>query len=286
MRISDWSSDVCSSDLLGVESTVEADGGIDALHHRRRAAGEAPAPHGIGPGVRGRAVARFTFRRQLLRLGVHRPLRRLPAFMLAVIRVIRKTLAAAGLVALILALASPASAGGQQAASGGTPSAPEGPFGRNFTFSDPPVPAPSVPFQTLDGAATAFADFRGQVLLVNFWATWCVPCVQEMPALERLHLALADGGLAVLAISQDRGGEAVVDPFLARLDLQHLPIYLAAKGELGRGFALTGLPTTFVIGRDGRVLAGLVGPAERSEERRVGKEWVRRGRVRGSRGPE
>src|SRR3546814_6393255 len=187
MRISDWSSDVCSSDLLfdlgedgveaaenggavllgddalvhqhgavrlgpgdvlGVESTVEADGGIDALHHRRRAAGEAPAPHGIGPGVRGRAVARFTFRRQLLRLGVHRPLRRLPAFMLAVIRVIRKTLAAAGLVALILALASPASAGGQQAASGGTPSAPEGPFGRNFTFSYPPVPAPSVPFQT------------------------------------------------------------------------------------------------------------------------------------------
>src|SRR3546814_11865621 len=82
MRISDWSSDVCSSDL--------------------RAAGEAPAPRGIGPGVRGRAVARFTFRRQLLRLGVHRPLRRLPAFMLAVIRVIRKTLAAAGLVALIL----------------------------------------------------------------------------------------------------------------------------------------------------------------------------------------
>src|SRR3546814_11682425 len=107
MRISDWSSDVCSSDL--------------------RAAGEAPAPRGIGPGVRGRAVARFTFRRQLLRLGVHRPLRRLPAFMLAVIRVIRKTLAAAGLVALILALASPASAGGQQAASGGTPSAPERP---------------------------------------------------------------------------------------------------------------------------------------------------------------
>src|SRR3546814_12971774 len=111
MRISDWSSDVCSSDLL----------------------------------------------------------RRLPAFMLAVIRVIRKTLAAAGLVALILALASPASAGGQQAASGGAPSAPEGPFGRHFTFSDPPGPAPSVPFQTLDGPATAFADSRGQVLLVHFW---------------------------------------------------------------------------------------------------------------------
>src|SRR3546814_7301643 len=112
--------------------------------------------------------------------------------MLAVIRVIRKTLAAAGLVALILALASPASAGGQQAASGGTPSAPEGPFGRNFTFSDPPVPAPSVPFQTLDGAATAFADFRGQVLLVNFWATWCrsEEHTSELQSLMRISYAV------------------------------------------------------------------------------------------------
>src|SRR3546814_16160523 len=113
-------------------------------------------------GVRGRAVARFTFRRQLLSLGVHRPLRRLPAFMLAVIRVIRKTLAAAGLVALILALASPASAGGQQAASGGTPSAPEGPFGRHCTFQDPQEPAPRLPLQHLARAAPAFAPPPGR----------------------------------------------------------------------------------------------------------------------------
>src|SRR3546814_17471607 len=138
MRISDWSSDVCSSDLLfdlgedgveaaenggavllgddalvhqhgavrlgpgavlGVESTVEAAGGIDALHHRRRAAGEAPAPHGFGPRVRGRAVARFPFRLQLLRLGVPPPLRVLPAFMLAFVWVIRKTISSAGVFA-------------------------------------------------------------------------------------------------------------------------------------------------------------------------------------------
>ena len=182
--------------------------------------------------------------------------------MLATVGVIRKTLAAVGLTALVLAAVSPASAAGQLAAAGGTPSAPEGPFARNFTFSDPPVPAPSAAFQTLEGAATSLADFRGQVLLVNFWATWCVPCVKEMPALERLHLALAEEGLAVLAISQDRGGAAVVNPFLARLDLQHLPVYLDATGALGRAFALKGLPTTYVIDHDGRVLAGLVGPAE------------------------
>lgn len=175
---------------------------------------------------------------------------------------IRKTLAAVGLAALLLASVSPAFAAGRLAASSGTPSAPEGPFAGNFTFSDPPVPAPSVAFQALDGAAASLPDFRGRVVLVNFWATWCAPCVAEMPALERLHRALAEEGLAVLAISQDRGGAAVVNPFLARIDLQHLPVYLDAKGVLGRAFALKGLPTTFLLDREGRVLAGLVGPAE------------------------
>ncbi|HEY9548271.1 MAG TPA: TlpA disulfide reductase family protein [Kiloniellaceae bacterium] len=124
------------------------------------------------------------------------------------------------------------------------------------------MPAPSVAFETLDGTAASLSDFRGRVVLVNFWATWCAPCVAEMPALERLHQALADEGLAVLAISQDRDGAAVVNPFLARIDLQHLPVYLDAKGVLGRAFALKGLPTTFLVDREGRVLAGLVGPAE------------------------
>ena len=182
--------------------------------------------------------------------------------MLTTIGVIRKTLAAIGLAALVLAQSSPVSAGGQLAAAGGSPSAPEGPFARNFTFSDLMVPAPSTTFHTLEGAAVSFADFRGKLLLVNFWATWCAPCVEEMPALERLHSELADEGLAVLAVSQDRDGAAVVEPFLARIELQQLPVYLDATGVLGRAFALKGLPTTFLIDREGRVLAGLVGPAE------------------------
>lgn len=181
--------------------------------------------------------------------------------MLARIGVIRKTLAAVGLAALVLSPPLPV-AGGQLAASGDSPSAPEGPFARNFTFSDPPVPAPSASFRTLDGDAAVLADFRGKVLLVNFWATWCAPCVKEMPALERLHRELAGEGLAVLAVSQDRDGAAAVTPFLARIALQDLPVYLDPKGVLGREFALKGLPTTFVIDREGRVVAGLVGPAE------------------------
>ena len=182
--------------------------------------------------------------------------------MINLVGLMRKTLAAVGFAATVAALALPAAAQGQSAASEAAPSVPEGPFAENFTFSNPPVPAPSEAFQALGGGAVSLNDFRGQVVLVNFWATWCAPCVKEMPSLERLHLALAGEGFAVLAVSQDRGGSSVVTPFLDRLKLQELPVFLDSKGKLARAFALKGLPTSFVIDREGRVVAGLVGPAE------------------------
>jgi len=178
--------------------------------------------------------------------------------MLITIGIIRRTLAAVGLAALSLSLSSQ----GLLSASGSEPSAPEGPFAENFTFSDPPVPAPSVAFQTLGGEVATLADFRGQVVLVNFWATWCAPCVREMPSLQRLHQELADEGLTVLAVSEDRAGAAVVRPFLKRLELFGLPIYLDSKGLLARAFVVKGLPTSFLIDRQGQVVAGLVGPME------------------------
>jgi thiol-disulfide isomerase/thioredoxin len=144
------------------------------------------------------------------------------------------------------------------------PAAPplQGVFADNFTLTDPPAPAPTVEFQTLDGEAASLADYEGGVVLVNFWATWCAPCIREMPSLDRLQAALGPEGLTVLAASIDRRGQEVVAPFLKKLELTRLQAVLDPKGKLFRAFKAGGLPTTYLIDRDGKLVGGLQGPAE------------------------
>ncbi len=139
----------------------------------------------------------------------------------------------------------------------GSPSAELG----QFTPLDPSRPAPEVSFAARDGSPARLADFHGHWLLVNLWATWCAPCVREMPSLDRLQAKLGDR-LTVLAVSQDRGAEHVVGPFLEPLGLASLHIYLDPKGRLGQGLGARGLPTTFLLDSDGRVRAQLEGAAE------------------------
>lgn len=105
------------------------------------------------------------------------------------------------------------------------------------------------------------ADFEGKPVIVNFWATWCQPCLKEMPSLDRLQAAL-DGRLAVAAVSQDRGGAKRVGPFVAEMGLTKLKIYLDPKGDLGHAFNLRGLPTSIVIDSKGRVVGQVEGGAE------------------------
>ena len=143
------------------------------------------------------------------------------------------------------------------AADSGAPSAALG----KLTPLDPPRPAPELSFAARDGSAAQLADFHGHWLLVNLWATWCAPCVREMPSLDRLQTKLGDR-LMVLAVSQDRGGAQVVDPFLAKLSLGALHIYLDPKAALGKGLGARGLPTTFLVDGEGRVRAQLEGAAE------------------------
>ncbi|MDE2513833.1 MAG: TlpA family protein disulfide reductase [Alphaproteobacteria bacterium] len=134
-------------------------------------------------------------------------------------------------------------------AANGTPAEPE----FKFTVLDAPQPAPALAFTTREGAPKTLADFRGRLLLVNFWATWCGPCVAEMPSLDRLQARLGSR-LTVLAISEDRRGGQVVDSFLARLKLADLAIYLDTKNSALQTFGLVGLPTSILIDRDGRMV--------------------------------
>jgi len=166
------------------------------------------------------------------------------------------TKALAGLTALFL-LTAGASA---LAASGGSS------FSEKLQVQQDRPAAPTEAFTAVGPDGTerqvTLADFRGRPLIVNFWATWCAPCIEELPSLLRLEEQAADGDFKVLAISNDRGGLKAVTPFLEKHDLQGLDLYLDPKGTLARTFDLRGLPTTFVIDPAGRVYATLEGKAE------------------------
>ena len=124
-----------------------------------------------------------------------------------------------------------------------------------------PQPAPEVGFADTAGNPAAFSDFKGKLLLVNLWATWCQPCIREMPSLEKLQASQGDR-LVVAAISEDRGGAKVVEPFVAKLGLDKVKVYLDPKSQVGHAFTVRGLPTTLVIDADGRLVGRVEGAAE------------------------
>ncbi len=125
-----------------------------------------------------------------------------------------------------------------------------------------PRPLPEgIAFADAEGQPLRFDAFRGRALVVNFWATWCPPCVAEMPSLDRAHAVLAGDGIEVLALSSDRGGRAQVEPFYQRTGLRHLAILLDPRGAAGRALSIRGLPTTLVLDRAGREVARLEGEA-------------------------
>lgn len=108
--------------------------------------------------------------------------------------------------------------------------------------------APLLPFTAMDGKSTSLADFRGRPVLVNLWATWCGPCVAEMPTLAATAQRLK-GKVAVIAVAQD--DMAKVKPFLAGRKLDALPIYLDPKLTLSVHYKAN-LPTTILYGADGK----------------------------------
>ncbi len=131
-----------------------------------------------------------------------------------------------------------------------------------FELYTPPVPAPQTGFTDGSGRSVSLGAFKGKVVLLNFWATWCPPCVWEMPKLDSLQARLRGEGLAVVTVSVDREGYPVVKPFLKRHGLVHLKAYLDPNYTLKRHFGYGGLPTTVLIDAQGRVVGMMVGSAD------------------------
>lgn len=125
-----------------------------------------------------------------------------------------------------------------------------------------PRAVPALGFVDGAGDARALADFRGRVVVLNVWATWCAPCREEMPTLDALQAALGGPRLEVVALSVDREGAGVVREFFDEVGIERLGVYvdtrMRAPGKLG----VPGLPATLVIDPGGREVARLIGPAD------------------------
>jgi len=133
---------------------------------------------------------------------------------------------------------------------------------QNFTPADPVGPAPKLEVLKKDGTVLSLDKFRGKLVLVNFWATWCAPCIREMPSLATLQKKRGGKDFTVLALSQDFREWAAVNPFLEKHKLEGLPIYVDRKSATGRKLKVIGLPTSVLISRDGKILGQLKGIAE------------------------
>ena len=127
----------------------------------------------------------------------------------------------------------------------------------------PPKAAPDFTLLNTDGQQVSLQQYRGKVVFLNFWATWCIPCREEMPALERLHQTYHAQDLAILSIDLKESADQV-KIFFQKHDLS-FPALLDPDGSVFRDYLVAGMPTTYLIGRDGTLLARGVG----------GRDWTR-----------
>jgi thiol-disulfide isomerase/thioredoxin len=143
----------------------------------------------------------------------------------------------------------------------------------NWEPADGRVALPVERFTNSLGVEMSLADFRGKVVALNLWATWCAPCVREMPDLDRLQAKIGGASFEVIALSSDRGGLSKVEPFFRRTGIEHLEIYLDPKNTIARRLGARGLPTTFIIDAEGRILGSVAGAMDWSADPVV--EWLK-----------
>lgn len=124
--------------------------------------------------------------------------------------------------------------------------------------------APDFTLRNLAGQEVKLADLRGKVVLVNFWATWCPPCREEIPSMDRLNRAMAGKPFQMLAISIDEGGKEAVEAFFHKAGVT-LPTLLDPGQKTGKRYGITGVPETFIVDKNGVILKKVVGALDWSD---------------------
>ena len=166
--------------------------------------------------------------------------------------------------------AAPPSAVLAQATTPATAPLPAGP-GRNplsvgqmaaFVFKPAPEPLPKVTFVDASGKERTLDDWKGKVVLLNLWATWCAPCRKEMPGLDRLQSELGSDKFEVVAVSVDRTGTAGAKKFLDQINVGKLAVLADPTARMGTTLRAIGMPATLLLDAEGREIGRLVGPAE------------------------
>ena len=128
-----------------------------------------------------------------------------------------------------------------------------------FARATKPKPVPELRFNDADGRAHTLADFRGKLVLLNIWATWCEPCREEMPALDRLQAKLGGERFQVVALSVDQQGPAIARRFYAETGIKALPLYIDPTAKAAFTVDAAGLPASLLIDRQGREIGRHLG---------------------------
>ena len=125
----------------------------------------------------------------------------------------------------------------------------------------PGLPAPNFTFPGLDDKKVSLTDFKGKVVFLNIWATWCPPCREEMPSMEKLYQELKGEDFEILAVSIDASGATVVAPFMKEYNLS-FPALLDPEGTIQNLYGTTGVPESFIIGKEGIIEKIVIGPMD------------------------
>ena len=130
-------------------------------------------------------------------------------------------------------------------------------------------PPLTVAWRDANGQEISLAAFRGKVVMLNFWASWCSPCLRELPSINRLQARLGGDQFTVVALNVDRGGKSVAERYTRRLKLDKLALYIDQSNNAAKSMKLKNMPTTIIFDAEGREVGRLVGAAEWDTEEAI-----------------